>query len=298
MGAALCWRLAGEGWRVHVLSRPGANRARLAGLDGITVLDGSLADASSLVAAVAAAEPDVVFHMASTAFNPPPAMEEHFSVNVGGTFNLLKALQGSGARVVFTNSAAIYGAGGGLEEGRRPVPATWIGGTKAAAQMLLETHARLGGASLVDVRLFTPYGPWERPGRLIPATILAALDGRPIRATAGLQRRDFVHMADVVEALVKAGTWSGTDVLAVNIGSGTGVSVREVVSLILDLMDNPVKSEFGALPTRPDEIPEITADISLAAERLGWRPTVGLAEGLRRTIAWYRDHKDLAQTLP
>lgn len=298
VGAALCRRLAAEGWRVHILSRSGANRVRLAGVGGVVVHEGELADVGPLVGAVAAAEPEVVFHMASTAFNPPPALDEHFSVNLTGTLNLIKALDQSDARVVFTNSAAVYGAGGGLREDRAPMPGTWIGATKAAAQMLLEARARLNGRTLVDMRLFTPYGAWERPGRLIPATILSALAGRPIRTTAGLQRRDFIHMDDVVDALVRAADWTGPGVLGVNIGSGIGVPVREMVSLILELMDNPVVPEFGALPTRPDEIAEITADISVAAESLGWRPRIGLREGLAQTIAWYRDHAELAQTLP
>jgi len=298
VGACLCRRLLTGGDRVAVLSRPGADRSRLSGVDGIAILNGSLTEARSVAAAVDAAAPDVVFHLAGTPFNPPThSLADHVQVNVNGAANLVAALQGTPARVVYTSSAAIYGPGPALREDRLLAPGTWVGAVKAAAGMILEANARMSGGTLTELRLFTPFGPMERPGRLVPSVILAALDGRPVRTTAGLQRRDFVFIDDVVDALMRAGGRTQPGVLIANIGSGTGVSVREMVSLILRLMGDPVPAEFGALPSRPDEIPEITADISAAFRLLGWRPQTDLETGVAQTIAWFRTHAEFARRL-
>ena len=80
----------------------------------------------------------------------------------------------------------------------------------------------------------------------------------------------------------------------VNIGSGIGIPVRQVVELLLELMGHPVKALLGAVPMRPDEIMEMSADITAAREQLGWEPRTSLEAGLRTSIAWFSEHRDFA----
>jgi nucleoside-diphosphate-sugar epimerase len=197
-------------------------------------------------------------------------------------------------RVVAAGSAATYGSGSRLREDAPLRPGTVLGASKAAASLILQMAARRDHLQTRELRLFMPYGPGEHPHRLIPHTILSALEGREIRMTEGRQQRDVVFLDDVVEAFCLAAAKPVPAGSVFNIGSGTGTPVRELVERILELMGNPVKPLMGALPTRPDEIMEMSADITAAKAHLGWEPRTTLEEGLRRTIAWWTEHRERA----
>jgi nucleoside-diphosphate-sugar epimerase len=100
-----------------------------------------------------------------------------------------------------------------------------------------------------------------------------------------------------VEALLLAATKPVPPGSIFNIGSGVGVPVKEVVERLLRLMGHPVKPLLGAIPMRPDEILTTSADISSARTVLGWQPRTSLEEGLRKSIAWFTEHRELAGQL-
>lgn len=300
VGANLAYRLVADGHHVHILTRRPDCPLRLEPVQGrVTLLTADLADRAAVRAAVERAAPDVVFHLASTPFNPPPTSDRHVAVNVAGTDNLLAALSTArpGARVVHTGSAAQYGSGDGLKEGDPDRPATLLGATKVAAAALLHAYGRLHGLTTVEIRLFTPYGPWERPGRLIPGTILSALRGEAVAIGDGRQERDFLHIDDTVDALVRAMTAPLATGTVLNVCSGIGMPIRAVVERVLDLMGNPVPLRVGVFPARPDEIWALSGDCSAARDQLGWVPKISLEEGLRTTIEWFRRHEGIARKL-
>ena len=237
------------------------------------------------------ANPEVVFHLASTPFNPPTiSSQTHLETIVQGTMNLVEALKGRlNVRVVAAGSAAAYGSGSRLREDAPLRPGTVLGAAKAAASLILQMAARLYQLQTRELRLFMPYGPAEHPSRLIPHTIASALEGRQIRMTEGRQQRDVVFLDDVVEAFCLAATKPVAAGSVFNIGSGVGTPVRTLVARIMDLMGHPVTPLIGALPTRSDEIMEMSADISAAKTHLSWEPRTSLDEGLRRTIAWWME---------
>ncbi|MEO5375813.1 MAG: NAD-dependent epimerase/dehydratase family protein [Alphaproteobacteria bacterium] len=298
-GSHLARRLVRNGHAVAVISRGTEWPVRLSDLRGaLALLRADLEDREGTAAAVAASRPEVVFHLASTPFNPPPTSARHLAVNVLGTESLLAAAAACGVgRVVFTGTAAQYGAGAALAESDPERPATVLGATKSCAAVLLHAHGRLHGFSTVEARLFTPYGPWERPGRLVPHTVLSALDGRDVAMTGGAQERDFLHIDDVVEALVRTMTADLPPACVLNICSGRGIAVRDLVARILALMGDPVRMRAGALATRADEIMTLSGTPDKARTLLDWEPRLSLDEGLGRTIAWIRDNRDLAARL-
>lgn len=299
IGASLVRRLLADGARVHVLSRTKDIPARLAGLDiACTGLDYS--DSAAVVAAVAAAAPDVLFHLASSPFNPPttPAAV-HLAGNAFATLNLLEAVRSRPeTRFVATASAAEYGAGAGLTEESPRSPGTIYGATKLCASVLVETYARSANVKASNLVLFTPFGPWERASRLIPHTILSALRGETVRIGHGGQKRDYLFVDDVVDALLRAAAAEQPPGTTLNISSGVSRAIRDVVERILDLMGRPVGLETNPGATRPDEIWDLSGSPARAGRLLGWRPTTDFDDGLRRTIDWFRRNQNLAHTLP
>ena len=296
IGANLVPRLIADGYQVFMLVRSDSSLTRLKPVENqVRFMYGDMKDGDSVRAVVEETQPQVVFHLASTRFNPPSiTAEEHLSVNVLGTMRLLEALSKFPAvKVIFTGSTAAYGAGSQLREDGPMLPGTMLGASKACASILLETYSRLHEMNTIELRLFTPFGPWEDPARLIPHTILSALSGKDVAMSQGDQERDFVYVGDVIEALMLCAGRSLPSGSVFNIGSGVGTPVKRVAERVLELMGNPVELRLGALETRPDEIMEMSADISAARERLDWQPTTSLDEGLRESIAWFSENREL-----
>ena len=176
-------------------------------------------------------------------------------------------------------------------------PPSVFGASKAAGTVLGQTYARVYGTEFVELRIFSSFGPWERPGRLVPYVILRALAGEPVEIGDGSQQRDFVYVSDTVDALVEAAIRPLEPGLVINLASGIGSPIRAVAEQILEAMDNPVPLRAKTCPTRPDEIWEISGNSSAAKRHLGWQPRIGLDEGLRRSIEWFKENRDIAQRL-
>lgn len=290
IGVNLCRRLAGEGATVTILSRR-ADAASTPGLPPVEVAAGDVRDEAALVMAMETARPRIVFHLASTSFNPPGTPDdEHRDVIVNGTAAVLAAASRFDARVVHAGSAAEYGSGARLREDHPLSPATALGRAKAEASRLVVAAAR-SGVDAVVLRLFTPYGGWDRPGRLVLHAALRALDGTPVPISDGRQQRDFVYIDDVVVALLLAAS-RATSSPVINIASGEGVSVRGVVELVIATLRSASTIEAGVIATRLDEIWQLTGDNTLALRELGWAPSTDLAAGIARTCAWVVAHRE------
>jgi nucleoside-diphosphate-sugar epimerase len=290
IGAHLVRRCLQDGDDVTVVTRSQACPPSLIEIaDRIRLCRVDLRDQDAVAGMVAAANPDVVAHLASTAFNPPPSVPLHLQVNVLGMANLLEALsERPGVRIVHAGSAAQYGDGGDLTEDMAERPSNWLGISKTCAAAVLHAAGRMYGLETVELRLFTPFGPWERPSRLIPHTILSALRGKDVELGDGRPERDYIYVGDVVEAFAVAMSRPLASGSVINIGSGVGRSVAEVAGRILELMGRPVGLRLGARPLRPDEIWKASANIARAKALLNWRPHLDFDEGLQRSIGWFK----------
>lgn len=307
IGSNLLRRLIAHGSRPFVLVRdPGKSRRIEEIRSCVEYLHGDITDAAAVGRAVGIAKPRIVFHLASSFFNPPTlTAAEHMNIIAMGLLHLCEALtqvpaqqQGRKIRLVTTGSCAVFAGGSGLREDAPIDPGSMLGVAKASAGLISRYYARRYGFEAVELSLFTPFGPWEASRRLIPDVILSAFEGRDVRIGHGAQQRDFIYIDDVVDALLSAAEVALAEPsLRLNIGSGVGRPIKDVAARILDLMGNPVKLITGIQATNPDEIWEISADISAAARYLGWRPKVAFDDGLRRSIEWIRDHRTVAETL-
>jgi UDP-glucose 4-epimerase len=268
----------------------------LAELKNIERIDVDCQDADAVSAAVQATTPDVIFHLVSSRFGTTETIaQEHLAVNTMGTLNVLEAArQADVRRVVITGSAAEYGSGDHFQETQPTQPATVYGATKLCASILGETYARGLDLPVINLRLFTPFGPWEGPRRLIPSIILSALRKETVKIGSPIPERDFVFLEDVVDALMIAATHDAVG--TVNIASGRGTSVGTVAKTILELMQSRMTVESsGAL--RPNDILKMSGDIGSAQRILGWRPRHDFRAGLEKTIAWVSSRTALAHQL-
>ncbi|NPA85457.1 MAG: NAD-dependent epimerase/dehydratase family protein [Crenarchaeota archaeon] len=228
---------------------------------------------------------DAVFHLAALtdveeAQRSPGRAYEH---NVKATLKVAEAVRGRGIMLVFASSAAVYGDPLYLPiDEEHPIkPKNVYGSTKACAEMALKTM--LKDEKLTILRYFNVYGPHPRmkANNVVAKFIVSALREGKVRVYGdGMQTRDFVYVDDVVRATLLALGNPGT----FNVGTGRATSVSELVELLERLLGRELAVE--RLPPRPDDIRHSVASIK-KMEKLGWRPEVGLEEGLRRTLDAY-----------
>jgi dTDP-D-glucose 4,6-dehydratase len=130
------------------------------------------------------------------------------------------------------------------------------------------------------------FGPGQHPQKLIPSVILSLLKGKAPRLTSGRWEADWVYVDDVVQGFIAAAEARGVEGKTFDIGSGSKISVRSVVELVVQEMETHVTPAFGVLPDRPIE-PIRVANVVHTRQQLGWECTTMLEKGLRQTIDWY-----------
>jgi len=242
---------------------------------------------------------DYVLHQAAVTSVPrstrnPVAAHQ---ANVTGTLNILLAAQEAKVRrVVFAGSTAAYGDATELpnHEALLPRPLSAYAASKLAGEAYCQAFWRTHGLETVVLRYFNIFGPRQslesHYGAVVPLFIAAALRGEPsVIYGDGGQTRDFTFVTNVVEANLLACHAPAEQAVGTvfNIGCGTAASIRELWERIADLVGVEVEPLYDA--ARAGDVRHSVAAIDRARERLGYNPTVNLEEGLRRTIAYYRE---------
>jgi nucleoside-diphosphate-sugar epimerase len=285
VGAHLVARLLADEWDVVPLVRPGGTGGRLDGLD-VRPVEVDLVDAAATAAAVRAADPHAVLHLAA-ARAKGSAAERAATAAVNSTSGLA-AVEGAGDRcrvVVRLGSSTEYAETAGPMDESTPLrPRGFFGATKAAGSLLLLAAAAERGLRSAVLRAFQVYGPGDHPGRLVPTVLRAAATGEPLPLTGPGLRRDWVHVDDVVEVCVRAVEADdlppGT---VLNVGTGVQTANEELVALAERVTGRRVDVRPGAHPGRGWDAASWVCDPGAARRLLGWQPAVDLETGLRRT---------------
>ena len=293
LGACLAHDLVAEGHDVHLLLRPEYQGWRLKTLAGhYTPQEADLCDADAVRSVVAASRPEVIYHLATHGAYPSQRDRRTIlATNLLGTANLLDALDGHDYRaLVHAGSSSEYGhQDDPMRETDRLEPRTDYAVTKAAATLLCQAEA-FRGRPVVTVRVFSAYGPWEEPSRLVPYVMDCCYRGVNPRCTAGLQPRDFIYAADVVALLKRAAHHPAAMGQILNAGTGCQQRVRDMVEAIVAVCGGgKVQPEFGSEPLRPDEPVCWRASIELTTALTGWRPRYDLRGGIELMWQWFTE---------
>jgi CDP-glucose 4,6-dehydratase len=310
VGSHLARALLERSEEVRVLDRPAPRLAdvggeRLSGLDllgigdEVELVEADLRDAEAVGAAVGGC--NSVFHLAAQTLvgvaRRAPA--ETLEVNVRGAWNVFEACRTQGVeRIVFASSDKAYGTSPELPYREDfPLRAAYpYDASKAAADVIARSYANAYGLPLAVTRFANVYGGGDLNfSRLIPETAVAVLDGRPpVIRSDGSPERDFLHVDDAVSAYlaIAAALGDGAAGEAFNAGGEQPHSVREVVELIAAAAGGGLEPDFQGAGNPDGEIDRQFVDSTKLRELTGWRPEIGLDEGLRRTLDWYRGHPE------
>jgi nucleoside-diphosphate-sugar epimerase len=287
IGLPLVAELARRGWEVHALS----TRDRPSTLSDVRWHRLDLAESATVDEMMCALAPERLVHLA---WYTKPGSSWHAAENVlwvERSLHLIRSfVRHGGRRMLVLGTCAEYdwsAAEGPLEEyGSCLEPRTLYGVTKDALRRLARAYAEQEGVQLAWARPFLLYGPREKPERLVPALILSLLAGKVVATSSGEQVRDFMHVEDVAAAV--AALLDSTVVGDINIATGSGVTVNEVIEQVVELTGRSGLVNRGGLPERPGEPPFLVADITRLRDEVGFRPSWTLEAGLAATLRWWK----------
>jgi UDP-glucuronate 4-epimerase len=234
----------------------------------------------------------------------------YVDANIAGFLNVLEGCRNQHCgHLVYASSSSVYGANTKTPfSTAQPAdhPLSLYGATKKANELMAHAYAHLFAVPATGLRFFTVYGPWGRPDMAMWRFTAAVLEGRPVTLfNHGKMRRDFTYVDDAAEAVLRIldrrpqgdPQWSGEhpDVSRsrapwrlYNIGNSRPVDVGEVLRLIEAAAGRTAQREL--LPMQPGDVAETCADVAELEREFGFRPDTPIEEGVRRFVAWYRDH--------
>jgi len=258
--------------------------------EGVSWVACDLAEPGATFGLVMSVRPEVVIHLAGSVRGDRSldAVSPTLMTNLVSGVELLEAATKVGCRrIVWSGSLLEEPA----ESRTFPVPPSPYGASRWAASAYARMFFALFESPVVILRPSYVYGPGQDATKLIPHSINSLLDGASPSLGSGTRRLDCIYATDAARAFRDAVSAVGVEGRTIDLGSGVPLSVRSIVESIVEVIGpTPGHPVFGAVPARPLE-QEVLVDVEQAAEALGWRATTGLEDGLRETVAWFRDRR-------
>jgi nucleoside-diphosphate-sugar epimerase len=292
IGSHIVSALLERGESVRVFDNLATGReSNLEALKGdVHFIEGDIRDFDRVRVAIQGVE--VVFHQAALASVPRSIADPISSLetNINGTQNVLLAARDAGVRrVVYASSSSVYGNVPILpkHEAMPTRPMSPYAVQKLTGELLCGVFTQIYGLETVALRYFNVFGPRQDPASeyaaVIPRFLTAIIKGRnPIVFGDGEQTRDFTYIANVVQANLLAASSKNAVGYAINIGCGEQISLNAVLRMAGELLGGIVTAEYR--DSRPGDVHDSLADISLARRLLGYEPVIGFREGLAHTL--------------
>lgn len=263
--------------------------------DNAEIIAGDIKDPDAVRNAVKGC--DVVLHLAALIGIPYSYVHprNYVDTNITGTTNVLTAALDYGvSRVVHISTSEVYGTAQyvPIDEAHPRVPQSPYSASKISADMLAESFYRSFDLPVVTIRPFNTYGPRQSQRAVIPTIITQLLTAQTLRIGATSPTRDFTYVTDTAEGILRGAESDEAIGKTINLGSGTEISIGHLIETIAGLMDTDARLETDEQRLRPanSEVERLLSNNALAAQILGWKPTVSLQQGLAETIKWYKEN--------
>lgn len=262
--------------------------------DAISVHQVDIADYEAVRKIVADEGVEVVFNLAviplpTSLEKPEWTIEENVRMS---TSMCRLAREGLISTLVQFSSSEAYGSArySPMDEQHPLNPETPYAASKAATDHIALSYGRTFGIDVAVVRPFNNYGPrqnWGQYAGIIPLTIKRIMMGEPITVYGdGRQTRDFIYVTDTAEAVVAIAKSEKTRGLVLNAATGQEVAMIDLLTMIAEAMD--YQEPFKHVEARPGDVRRHIADVSLIRELVGFEPRVGIADGIKTTVEWYK----------
>jgi dolichol-phosphate mannosyltransferase len=293
VGANVARRLLADGHETHVILRPDHQPWRLREItSGIQAHEGDLTDAEEVRRTVSRIRPEWVFHLAAYgAYPAQTGFARMAEVNLMGSVRLLDACVEFGAEsIVFTGSSSEYGyKNHPAHETDLLEPNSHYAITKAAATHYCQFVARQNNIKAIVARLYSIYGPYEEPSRLIPTLIAHGLKGELPSLVSPNTARDFVYVEDAVDALIRLAELPADKSGGIyNICTGVQTSIETVVQVARKLMGITIEPAWATMERRSWDTSTWVGSPEALQWDTGWRATTDFETGLQKTIDWTR----------
>ena len=293
VGANLARRLLREGHELHLLVRPNYQPWRIEPIrPDVRLHELHLHDLDAVSRVVRQIRPDWIFHLAAHgAYSWQTDWEQMVRTNIQGTMSLVTACLNTGFEAfVNTGSSSEYGFKDHAPAESEPVePNSHYAVTKAAATLFCRFTAQRQRVHLPTLRLYSAYGPFEEPRRLLPTLILRGLKGELPPLVEPDVARDFVFVDDVIEAFLLAARIQTSELGPVyNVGTGAGTTLREAVAVARRVMSIEAEPVWNTMPNRLWDTKVWVSDSRKIRAELGWQPRHSFEEGFRLMLDWFR----------
>ncbi len=291
VGANLVRRLLNDGHEVHLLVRQGYNPWRIESIrDSVQLHEVDLTDKASLIDMVQTVRPDWVFHLAAYgAYSSQTDLDQMVQTNVIGTLNLVEAcLQVGIESFINAGSSSEYGfKDHAPAEDASVDPNSSYSVTKLTASQFCRYRSQASGTPLTTLRLYSVYGAFEEPTRLLPTLIVKGLAGELPPLVNPTIARDYVYIEDVSDAFLQVAQAEEPELGAIyNVGSGVQTSLSDVVEVARDLLHIEAEPQWGSMPDRRWDTSIWVADHRRISAALGWQPKFAFRAGFQAMIDW------------
>lgn len=294
VGCNLVRAFLAQGNDIHILVRPEFKSWRLTDvIHDISLHTVSLQDQDSLQSTLQQIKPDWIFHTAVHGAYPAQTdVHEMVATNITGTMNLVHAALTVGFEsFINTGSSSEYGY-----KDHAPIETEWIDPnshyalTKAFATQFCRFTSIKENLPITTLRLYSAYGPYEEPSRLMPTLVRYALEGRLPPLAAPHIARDYVYISDIVDAYQVIATHKNIPRGSVyNVGTGTQTTLKDVIECVSSLLPISEQPTWGSMPNRMWDATTWVAN-NHALLQLGWTAKHSVSTGLESMIQWYKQH--------
>jgi UDP-glucuronate 4-epimerase len=309
IGSHLAEQLIRQGHRVIGLDNfddfypPSIKRENIRALEseeGFSMIEGDIRDADLLSRIFSEYDISLVAHLAARAGVRPSIQQPllYDDMNIRGTINMLEASRTCGIQqFVFTSSSSVYGLNTKVpfdENDKVDCPTSPYAASKAAAELLCRTYNHLYGLPITVLRLFTVYGPRQRPEMAIHKFTRMIESGEEVTVFGdGTSKRDYTYVSDIVDGITQALAYQNRGFEIFNLGDSRPIALDYLVSVIEEALEKKAMIKNMIMP--PGDVPVTYAGISKARATLDYQPKISIEEGVSLFVKWYLANKVIAR---